>query len=72
MYAWNYVVPWHHTYSGYATDNNTYLCSFWNTVLVVCLCITIISRGTLVAHWVTLIMLSTEDNFLSVGKAAVN
>ena len=19
MYAWNYVVPWHHTYSGYAT-----------------------------------------------------
>ena len=24
MYAWNYVVPWHHTYSGYATvyDSN--------------------------------------------------
>ena len=19
MYAWNYVVPWHHTYSGYTT-----------------------------------------------------
>ena len=25
MYAWNYVVPWHHTYSGYATGLNAWL-----------------------------------------------
>ena len=29
MYAWNCVVPWHHTYSGYATGPH-YKCNHCN------------------------------------------